>query len=368
VIDLTALKKFIKFGFDSELGWVRKPGTNKTEIGKTGMMTYFNIDKNGSRVNPGHEHLSSDRVVIYGDSFGFSRQVNDNETIQFYLSEILQTNVMNFAVGNYGLDQILLRFKRMHTAFPARITIFCFVPSTIVRIHSIWKHYNEFGNVFGFKPRYIFDDNHLLAYLPNPASSEENIVAYQILLPQIKKYDPFYRRKFLKEIIRFPWLFHIFAQPRRNISLIYLVAKSVLNKTETSNKNVPYPAAMKEIMRINLSLRSNLFRERDSLELLEGLILQISDECKKANTLPLYVLLPQKDDILFLLKNGVSYYKHWVNWAKMSGLPFIDLTDNIINEADIHALYCDDTDYGGHFSAKGNSLVAGIIADAITTL
>ena len=33
-----------------------------------------------------------------------------------------------------------------------KLIVFAFVPETIVRINSYWKHYSEFGNKFGFKP------------------------------------------------------------------------------------------------------------------------------------------------------------------------------------------------------------------------
>ena len=104
------LKKFISHGYDPELGWVRKPNTEKDEIGKFGI-TKYHIGKNGSRSNPGHERFPK-KISFYGDSFIFGRQVNDSETCQWHLSEITKTNVLNFGVGNYGMDQAFLRLKR----------------------------------------------------------------------------------------------------------------------------------------------------------------------------------------------------------------------------------------------------------------
>ena len=72
------LKKFISRGFDSELGWVRKPLTSNNETGKKGT-TKWSISENGARTNPSFEHLNS-KISCYGDSFTFSRQVNDDQT------------------------------------------------------------------------------------------------------------------------------------------------------------------------------------------------------------------------------------------------------------------------------------------------
>src|SRR3989338_1003168 len=56
VLSREGLKKFIKSGYDEELGWIRKPNTEKEEIGKEGK-TMYHIDSKGSRKNPGHENL-----------------------------------------------------------------------------------------------------------------------------------------------------------------------------------------------------------------------------------------------------------------------------------------------------------------------
>ena len=56
VLNKDGLNKFIKHGYDEELGWVRKPNTEKNEIGRQGI-TKYHIDKHGSRKNPGHEKL-----------------------------------------------------------------------------------------------------------------------------------------------------------------------------------------------------------------------------------------------------------------------------------------------------------------------
>lgn len=39
------------------------------------------------------------------------REVNDNETIQYFLSNLTNSFVSNYGVGNYGLDQAVLRFE-----------------------------------------------------------------------------------------------------------------------------------------------------------------------------------------------------------------------------------------------------------------
>jgi hypothetical protein len=66
----------------------------------------------------------------------------------------LNLHVLNYGVGNYGFDQALLRFEK-NKHIQLEITIIGIVPETINRINSIWKHYLEFGNIYGFKPSFF---------------------------------------------------------------------------------------------------------------------------------------------------------------------------------------------------------------------
>jgi hypothetical protein len=357
IIDKNSLEKFCEFGFDAELGWIRKPKTGKTEIGKGGIHTHFSIDSNGSRVNPGHEGLASGVVCLYGDSFAFSRQVNDDETLQWHLSEQLGLNVQNFAVGNYGLDQALLRFKRENSSFPFKVTIFGVVPSTIVRIHDIWKHYNEFGNIYGFKPRFKLDDKGTLVLLPNLMTGLEAIKNYKTFLPQIQKDDIFYKRKFLQEMIRFPYLLHILAQPKRNFSLLYLITKERIKKNEMADCKKPYSLPMKVIMDVNLKLRCKMFLKKEPVALLKAITLRIIQECEESGSTPLILWMPQKDDVQYIQKTGKCFYESYTNWAK-NQLTFVDMTECLLAASDLDALYCDDTAYGGHFTGFMNKITA----------
>ena len=67
----------------------------------------------------------------------------------------------SFGVGNYGLDQSYLKYLKYKKKISSKIVIFNFVPETIARINSIWKHYREFGNIHAFKPLLQVKENKL---------------------------------------------------------------------------------------------------------------------------------------------------------------------------------------------------------------
>ena len=85
-------------------------------------ITKWTINNEGGRNNLEFENITS-KISTYGDSFTFCRQVNDNETWEHYLSEINNSNVQNFGVGNYGIDQSLLRLKKEYSNNSTKIVI-----------------------------------------------------------------------------------------------------------------------------------------------------------------------------------------------------------------------------------------------------
>ncbi len=359
-IDKEGLKKFLKHGYDEELGWVRKPNTKKDEIGKFGKTTYH-IGNDGSRKNPGHESLPK-IISFYGDSFPFGRQVNDNETCEWYLSKLTKTNVLNFAVGNYGLDQALLRLKREYPKNKTKVVIIGVVPSTIVRIMCMWKHYNEYGNAFGFKPRFIVEGNEL-KLVENIINSEDKFLKYIKYLPIIKKHDYFYKNKFKKEMSHFPYFISLLSDPMRNVRLIYLI---LLDKWLVEEKKPQaYPPPMKVIMEINLRLRVDLFsKNMNSVALLKKIAEEFVNYGAREKFTPVFVLMPQKDDLSFIRDKNNYYYKGLIDDLKEKMI-VIDLTKSLIGRRDLDELYSDDNEYGGHYNKHGNELIAKIIRNRL---
>ena len=347
-IDKEGLKKFIKHGYDSELGWVRKPNTEHDEFGKNGK-TKYHINSIGARCNPKHEKLKK-LISCYGDSFCFCRQNNDDETWEWFLSEYTKSNVLNFGVGNYGLDQSLLRLKGEYPKNKTKIVIMCVVPSTIVRIMCVWKHYNEFGNIFGFKPRFEIKNNKLVI-IKNIIDSEDKFYKLEKYLKNIQEHDYFYKTKFKNEIIRFPYLLNFFKHPLRNFTLTYLVLSGQRQK------------AMMKIMEINLKLREKLYSNNDAINLFHMIIKEFVLYANKNNFKPVFLLIPQKDDVEYVSKVR-DFYQDFITLIKKDLLT-VDMTDYLKDRNDLDDLYSDDNKYGGHPSVTGNKYIAKILTDIL---
>jgi len=361
-ISESVLKKFLPHGFDPELGWVRKPNTEHLENGKDGEVKWT-TNHLGARTNPEFEKTES-KISCYGDSFSFCRQVNDNETWEHYLSKILITNVQNFGVGNYGLDQALLRLKREYDLNPTKIVLIGVVPDTVSRILSMWKHYYEYGNILGFKPRFKIYNN-TLELIKNPIDTKEKILEYTNHLSVIQDNDFFYKTKFSKEKITFPYCISIFRNWKRNSEIIRSVKRIAKNESDMSNSKEILWKPMSIIMKINLEWRVKLFKNKNNLNLIIKILENYVVFSKQKNFLPVFVFLPQKDDLLFIKKNYHFYQNMISEISKIKDLIFFDITKELIQIKNLDGLYSDGNDYGGHYSIDGNKKIAELIANEL---
>lgn len=355
-INAHGLKKFLADGYDAELGWVRKPNTCHPETGRFGQ-TFWHTNDIGARFNPGHEQLPV-RIACYGDSFTFCRQVNDNETWEHYLSIHTGTNVLNWGVGNHGIDQSFLRLQREHRTHPAETVIVGVVPDTISRILSIWKHYYEYGNTFGFKPRFISRDGEL-HLLKNPIDTADKFQRLESYLDEVKRNDYFYRNKFLKEIFSFPYLFTFLRNPVRSMQLIYFNSMASLTGTPDKYRSL----AMQKIMDINLQWRLILYKNPDAIELFQSIISKLVSFANENDFRLIIALMPQKDDLIHIKKNG-HFYQPFIEGVRKEAL-VVDLAPALLALENVDAYYSDDTVYGGHFSRIGNQLVAKVLWETL---
>lgn len=351
-IDDEVLDKFIKHGFDSQLGWVRKPNTNGIEQGRHSSVRY-SINSIGARSNPGHEHLPHG-ISCYGDSFVFCRQVNDDETWEYYLSDLAGCNVSNFGVGNYGLDQALLRLQREYARSPAPVVMLGVVPETISRVLNVWKHYNEYGNVFGFKPRYQLRDGHL-ELIENMIIGRSDFQNLQKHLPRLQAHDYFYLNKFKKDLLSFPYSWSLARTYRRNVPLIArILLKRMYDLLRIRADYHEYLHNVSVLQR-NIALCARLYYQQNVVHLMVTLLEEFNRFGREHGFTPIFLLLPQLNDIVYIRQHG-SYYAHFVAQARKLMLT-VDLTESIMECENISALYSNDN-YGGHFSPAGNQFVA----------
>lgn len=360
ILDHKALNKFIKNGYDPELGWVRKPGTSGVEKGRYGNTSYH-INDVGSRVNPGFE-TKRPLISIYGDSFAFSRQVNDNETIAHYVSQNLKELTLNFGVGNYGIDQALIRLKREYDNNPTKIVIMGVVPETISRVLNVWKHYHEYGNTFGFKPRYYINEKKQLSLIENIIDSEDKFYCISTHLQELQHNDYFFNRKFVKDMLKFPYMVSLFNSRKRNLGLIYKLLLEKLFRLFRIRSNFQQEIHNEYVLKRNIEVCAELYQDKNNVDLLIEILKDFKTFCEKKLATPVFLFMPQLNDIYSIKKDKV-FYQDFIERASMI-LPTIDITDTLLEKENVERYYSSDV-YGGHFCKEGNFLVASVITDRL---
>ena len=357
------VNSFFINSFDKKLGWIRKPNTSGVEFSKFDK-TSFSINENGSRDNPNNIHSVND-IFTYGDSFTFCRQVNNEFTWQSNLSLLANKNVLNFGVGNFGIDQANLRYKSETKNLCDKIIIMGVVPETILRIHSYWKHYLEYGNVLAFKPRYILDNN-ALKLIENIISTKEDLINYKKHLSHIKKYDYFYKKKFKKDIIKFPYSLYYLKTFKRNLPLLISVLIMIFCKKLNIFKSLFYKIHKKFVLEKNTHLASELFNKKNPTKLLQLIIEDFNKYSLTNKSKPLLLIIPQLCDLESIKKNKSCYYAIFFKKLKKN-INILDMTETFLLQNNFYDLYVDDK-HGGHINEEGNKIISTKVHEKLQKL
>jgi hypothetical protein len=345
-------KKFKNFkdqSYNEVLGWDFKKNFKNFD--------YYQNKKISYKIsNLGYRHSNNNKkkniIATFGDSYVFSRQVNDDQTWQEILSNNLNIFVSNYGVGNYGLDQAFLKYLKTKNSKSTKIIIFGFVPETICRIQSIWKNYLEFGNIHGFKP-YIELKNKKLFFKKNFLKDQIKFENLDLIINKIKRKDRFYKTKFKKRIFKFSYLISFLRNFEINSKLIFLtfnyVFKKKTNIKDIENKMFP------SIMSKNIDDSHSLYKEKYSRELLIKLIEEIHRKIISKKKQVYFIVFPQLYDLK--KKSRTNYQNLFKDLKKKNNkLKILDLTSKFLNKK-YKNFYVNDK-YGGHLNTRGNKFVA----------
>ena len=358
------VNKFYSNSYHKELGWDRRSDTNKNEFIKgygeykiNPSVSHYSINKYNSRSNLIHEKYQK-KIITFGDSYTFCRHVNDDQTWQWHLSKLIKANVVNHGVGNYGVDQSLQKFYHEIDKYQneAEVIILGGVPESIVRINSVWKHYSEYGNIFGFKGRYILEEGKLV-WIDNILSDISMLNCIDKYYDKIKKYDLCYQQKFTKDKIQFPYMYHLLRTYKRNIPLLsYLIMRKLAMKYALKNEKL-INKAYDHVMQFNHLFTISLYENPAHLHLFQKIIMNFTESVEKINMKPIYLFIPYLHDLMYFRENDI-YYNSFITKLKKH-MTVIDMTNEFMNHK-IENLYVSKS-YGSHVSPLGNEIIANSI-------
>ncbi len=189
--------------------------------------------------------------------------------------------------------------------------------------------------------------NGALKLVPNPVDSPDKFFRIAELLPTLKHQDFFFTRKFAPDMLCFPYLWHLWRRRRRNVPLMVAALRDRLGSDGRH--------AFCQVMDRNIRLTAELYREPGPLDLLIAITKRFAAVVRSRGATPILVLLPQLYDLKHL-RAGDHYYAPFLD--RIAGTcPVVDLGPDFADDDDDAINYIDDR-YGGHFSVRGNQVVA----------
>ena len=343
------VKKYNNEIFNKDLGWDNKKKNKKEYLNSIKKQFIYFFDKDGSRITK--NNFKQKKFAIFGDSYAMSGYSNDKESLQYFLEIYTKSKIFNHGVGNYGLDQVYLKIKKKINKNMKNIIVI-FVPETISRNQSYWKHFLEFGNILAFKPVFKLNKNKLI--LENKHINKLNLSNVKQKIIYLKKRDFFYKNKFKKLSFSFPYTFCFFKNFLFNFSIFYHL---IIFKV--TRKNLFYQKAYYQIIKKNLIEAQKFYLRKDFSDLTSNIILKINSYLKKKGKNIYFFVLPQLIDIKIFKKFNNSYkFYNKLNTSK--NIKIFDLTKKMTSIKNINNYYIEDM-YGGHLNKKGNKFVSKII-------
>ena len=150
--------------YDPDLGWSPSPNGQSPD----GLFRYNNSgirsDVADYSTVPPRDVL---RIAIFGDSFTEGAEVPLASTwgsyLESYLNEAgVHSEVLNFGVSAYGIDQAFLRWKKDGRSYSPDLVIFGFQAENAKRNLNLFRpFYNGRTGVIFTKPRFIFNSDRL---------------------------------------------------------------------------------------------------------------------------------------------------------------------------------------------------------------
>ncbi|MFC6826088.1 hypothetical protein [Halopelagius fulvigenes] len=371
-VDRELLGKFTSF--DPELGWSPQPNTTKQK--DTGehlpgeevrTVVTYSTDEYGSRVCPARDRREEDvRVSTYGDSYCFCREVDDDETFQNHLAEKIDAHVGNYGGGNYGLDQGLLRLKRRYPEDPTDYVFMVVTASSIARILSVWKHYQEFGNVLAVKPRYVLEDGEL-RLVESPIREREDLLHLEDYAEFLRSHDYHYEHWFKPHLVEFPYAPALFGDSRHLRYALYAALRDVEREYGVSVPGVDPGEGLTrttvELEQPRVKYHEALFDEKE--DLFSAIVGEFVEYAEEREFTPVFVMVQQLRYAAYEEDHGPIYGDLLDRLdERYPALETVDVARHLSADGDVESLYVERGE-GGHYSPETNERIAEVLLDEV---
>jgi hypothetical protein len=321
------------FAYSASLGWTLKPNST-SGAGRS----------NAAGLRAGREYTrtpppGTTRIATFGDSFTYGGDVRDHETWQVALeSAVPGTEVLNFGVSAYGLDQAYLRWVTEGRHYEPSVVLIGYYSENLGRHVGRYRPFYRPTTVIPLaKPRFTLGGDGLVL-MPNPAASLDD---YRRLLaaphPTLRRFGTGdYYFEHTPHASTLDW--------SAFVRLAKLARHELLDAPTTP-------------------MRDGRYNERsEAYALTRGLFDRFVADVRRAGMVPMIVVFPTRDDFGRRAAGRAPAYGALLADFTAKGYDYVDVLaafPDCLSACDLNAVI------PAHFSPEGNAVIGGFIGRAL---
>ena len=300
-------------------------------------------DYDGGRISPAYSSKFKPCISLYGDSFTWSEEVDNDHAWGNILSIFIKCRVANYGVVGYGTDQAFLRFKN-NDKDTSNIVVLNHLSENIIRNINQFRFFIFPGKEYSFKPRFILNPDKTISLIDTPNIKYEEINLF------LKHPEKFLKHEYFLPgdqagigTIKFPY----------SLSLI----KAVVSNYELIAKLHGYPRYMEFY---------DPEHHSQGLYITIGIFDEFVHEAEARQKLPIISIIPTCRDLIYYQKNKVWPYKNLLDLAREKGYPmFVNTGDYFIKKLGTENPKKLFNSCSGHFNEIGYKMLAEIMLEFI---
>jgi hypothetical protein len=253
------------------------------------------------------------------------------------------SEVLNFGVGGYGVDQAYLRYLTEGVEMDPRIVVLGFTPDDLGRVTNVYRRFISTRDSALFKPRFLIDERGALTYLPPPVRERqeyEHLLAAPLDVRQFRTHDQWYQPC-------------VYDNPFYDLSAA--LRASCWMGSKLSRKYVDSEKLY----------RGRAFSESSSaFRINVAVFVAFAEAARARGAFPIALMLPDRESVERRRAGEVASYAPLAAALRQAGVPVVDAAEAFLAGdigSDLPGLFAPH----GHYSAKGSGLVGTWLADAI---
>jgi hypothetical protein len=300
---------------------------------------------NGQGLRAAHDYApeavaGETRLAVFGDSYAYCNEVTDAESWPGQIEAGWKAEVLNYGVGGYGADQAFLRFRGEGTRLKPSIVIMGFTSMMATRVVSLYRRFQDPRDGPWFKPRFVLQGDQL-RLIPAPVASAadaERIIAAPARIIEFGRQDFWYTPAIFEHgLYRWSATYRLLACTGQSVWRRYFHRDRIFTGRTLNPRSEAF------------ALLTHIFRD-------------FAAAVRAAGAEPVALMLPPRGDVELYAGAGRLSYDTIRPEIERLGVRVIDPARALATSSDaVSDLFAS----GGHYSARGNAIVAAAVAEAL---